>query len=81
MPIDQHDMSAKYDGRVIKVEIYVNTDEEHYALLKRIRRAARGDRLNATLMALSVYEGEEGKKVWDVIQKLIKDNPGTKEIF
>jgi len=78
--MEKQDMTMKYGGRVVKVELYVNSEEEHYHLLKRIKRAARGERMNAALILLSVYEGEEGQKVWKVIQGLIDKHPGTTEL-
>lgn len=67
--IDPQDMSLKYDGRVVKVEIYLNTDQEVEKLLKNLKRAARGPRLDAMVAMISQYSGEDGEKVWKILQE------------
>ena len=39
-----HDMAPRYGGRVVKIEVWVNTDEEHEKVSRRVRNAARGQK-------------------------------------
>ena len=64
-----NDMSLKHDGRVLRFEIFVNSDEDAKEVLIRLQRAGRGQQRNAVLAVCSVYTSEEGAKIWAELQK------------
>jgi hypothetical protein len=65
---DVHDMSLKYDGRVLVVTAVVNTATDPYDIQKRVNRALRGDRLDAVIVKIEGYSGEAGAVAWKAAQ-------------
>jgi len=65
---DTHDMSLKYDGRVLVVTAVVNTETDPYDIQKRVNRALRGDRLDAVIVKIEGYSGEAGAIAWRAAQ-------------
>jgi hypothetical protein len=54
---------------VVAMRLVVNTDSDPWKLSENIKRAARGPRLDAVLCLVVQYVGEDGRKVWDLIQE------------
>lgn len=50
----------------------INTDTDPRRLTENIRRAARGPRLDDVESVTELYEGDEGRKVWDAIQQVVR---------
>jgi hypothetical protein len=67
---DQHDFSLKYDGKVLVLHIVMNTDQDPNRLMDRIKRLARGPRLDALVAWIEGYDGDAGRQVWDEVQKI-----------
>jgi hypothetical protein len=65
---DVHDMSLKYDGRVLVVTAVVNTATDPYDIQKRVNRALRGDHLDAVIVKIEGYSGEAGAVAWKAAQ-------------
>ena len=63
-----HDLAARYGGRFAVITVYVNTDEDFHKLGKRVRKAARGMKLNAARVQVAGYEaGPEALKGWGLV--------------
>lgn len=62
------DMQCRYGGRVMHVQVFVNTDEDHNEVLRRIVAAGRGRHRAALLSQLSLYDGDSGRKIWKALQ-------------
>jgi folylpolyglutamate synthase/dihydropteroate synthase len=67
------DMSTKYDGRVVRLEIFVNTNENIHEVTHRVKKASRGQVRNAVIVMGSLYTGENGRKIWKTIQEISVD--------
>jgi hypothetical protein len=63
-----HDMTLKYDGRVLVVTAVVNTAADPYDIQKRVNRALRGDRLDAVIVKIEGYSGAAGALAWKAAQ-------------
>jgi len=50
----------------------INTDTDPRRLTENIRRAARGPRFDDVESITELYEGDEGRKVWDSIQQIVR---------
>ena len=50
----------------------INTDTNPRRLTENIKRAARGPRFDDVVSVTELYEGNEGRKVWDLIQQLAR---------
>lgn len=61
----------RHGNRVLAYHAYVNTSRDVYDIHKAVLRIARGPRLDACVCWSEIYEGDEGLKVWDVIQKVV----------
>jgi hypothetical protein len=57
---------------VLAIRMIVNTDSDPWKLSENIKRAARGPRLDAVLCLVVQYAGEDGRKVWDLIQTTVQ---------
>lgn len=68
-----NDMTCKYDGRVLKLDVYVNSNEDLNEVVARVSKAARGQVRNAVLTMASEYTGEDGKQLWAALQKVSAD--------
>lgn len=64
------DMSLRYNGRVVKLEIYVNSDEDPNTIATRCLRASRGVKRNAATCMVGVLEGDTGREAWSVLQQM-----------
>lgn len=77
------DMSCKYGGRVVKVELYINTDEELNAILARVVEAAKGPKQAATFAGFTLLTDVDGRGAWALIQnasKAIAADPRAKPV-
>lgn len=70
MKIPPQDMTLKYDGRVLRFEVFVNTAEDASEVLMRIQKAARGQGRAAVLAMASIYTGDDGANVWKALQSM-----------
>lgn len=68
-PIEQQDMSCQYDGRVVVLEVYINTDEDINAILARVVKAAKGPRLCASVVTVGINTGDVGRELWAELAK------------
>ncbi len=57
---------------VVAIRLVVNTDFDPWKISENIKRAARGPRLDAVLCLVVQYVGEDGRKVWDLIQTTVQ---------
>lgn len=57
---------------VVAIHLFINTDTDPKRLGENVMRAARGPRLDAVTCAVLHYEGEEGRKIWGVIQGVVQ---------
>ena len=71
MTIDPQDFSLKYDGKVLILHVVINTDQDPHRLMDLVKRLVRGPRLDALVAWIEGYTGDDGKKVWDEIQKFV----------
>jgi len=61
-------MAARYGGRFLVIQVFVNTDENHEKVVKRIFNAARGIRFNAAVTTVAVHpSGPESEMAWNKI--------------
>lgn len=60
------------DQVVVVFQLCVNTDTDPKKLCENITRAARGPRLDDLISAVVKYEGENGGKVWEGIQRIVQ---------
>ena len=67
---EMHDFAARYGGRIVALEVYVNSDEDAHKLAKRVQRAARGMSLNAVICLAKIYEGPDALEVWNKIAEV-----------
>lgn len=77
------DMGVRFDGRVLKFDIFVNSDEDLTEVLMRLQKAARGQKRNAVMAAASLYTGDAGREIWAAIQKTsaeVAANPKAKAV-
>ena len=72
--IDLQDMGARYGGRYLVIQIYVNTDEDGSKVMRRVTSAARGIKMNAAMATLSVHQaGAQAMADWADIAKISAD--------
>ena len=71
------DMSAKYDGRVLQFNVFVNSDEDPMIVLARIQKAARGPEQNAVMATAGEYTGDQGRQIWATLQKVAAAAAGS----
>lgn len=64
------DMSTKYDGRVVRLDVIINTDEDVQEIVGRIAKAARGQQRNASMVGANIFTGDDGRKVWAAVRGL-----------
>lgn len=70
MRLNPQDMSCKYGGRVVRLDVFVNTNEDINDLISRVSKAARGQFRNAVLIGGSLHDGDEGAEIWSTIQRM-----------
>ncbi len=79
---EQHDFSARYGGRYLVIQVFVNTDEDHNKVVRRVTNAARGIKLNAVMATVAVHKaGTESEAAWGEIAKISAEahaNPNVK---
>ena len=56
---------------VVTFHLCVNTDTDPQKLGENIQRAARGPRFDDVKLVIEVYAGNEGRKVWSLIQSVV----------
>jgi hypothetical protein len=65
---------------VIVFHLCINTDADPRRLNENIKRSARGPRFDDVVSVIELYDGEEGHKVWNVIQQVVREahaDPGA----
>lgn len=75
------DFELKYDNNVLVLHIVINTNQDARKLAKNIQRIAKGPRLDALVCWVEQYSGDNGRKVWEEIQRLAVKaaaNPNSK---
>lgn len=79
--IESQDMGARYGGRYLVIQIFVNTDEDGNKVMRRVTSAARGIKRNAAMGTLEIHgAGEQALANWAEIAKLSADaaaDPGA----
>jgi len=67
------ELEVKYDGRCLKFEVIINTDEPDFALAERLQKAASGPGQRMALVMGGVLEPEDAKTVWDKVLPMMKN--------
>jgi hypothetical protein len=75
--INGQDMGLRYGGRVLKFEIFVNTDADHRKIAKALSSRARGPRQDAVAMVVEVYDGDSGKEIWEALKDISRSDKAT----
>jgi len=66
---------------IVVFHLCINTDTDPQKLTENIRRAARGPRFDDLESVTELYEGDEGRKIWDLIQQIARQahiNPNSR---
>jgi hypothetical protein len=71
--VDIHDMEPRFGGRVVRVDVFINTDRDAEEILRKIRHVARGPRADAILMTCAVYEDGAA---WAAVQEMAREAAG-----
>ena len=58
------DPSLRYDGRTLKIDVLVNTDEPVEVVVARIQTAARGPKQCMALIGGGEVDTDTAKKTW-----------------
>lgn len=72
--IHGQDMGLRYNNQVLKIEIVINTDADPHKLARVLYNKARGPRLDAAVVMIAGYDGEDGKEIWDEVQEVARSN-------
>lgn len=75
-------MSTKYEGRVVTVTKYLNTDRDAQEIVKSLYPVARGPNEDAQVMIVQIYEGDAGKELWEKLRAVaveVATNPDSEE--
>lgn len=65
--IEQQDFTPRFNGRVVMLKVFVNTDEDHGKVAQRVTRSARGPGNNACVVMGTVIDGEDGLTTWKAL--------------
>lgn len=68
---------------VVVFHLCINTDTDPRKLAENITRAARGPRFDDVTSVIELYQGNEGPKIWSLIQQVVQQtyaNPAAKTI-
>ena len=57
---------------VVVFHLCINTDTDPRKLGENIRRVARGPRFDDVTCVIEHYDGDNGRKVWDIIQQVVR---------
>jgi len=57
---------VRYGGRTIEIKVFVNTDEDEHAVVKRVQDAAKGPKKCMTVVMAGFLSEEDAKRVWDL---------------
>lgn len=57
---------------VVVLHLCINTDTDPRKLGENIQRAARGPRFDDVTCVIEHYDGDNGRKVWDLIQHTVR---------
>lgn len=71
-PKNVGELEVRYDGRCLKFEVLINTDEPDFAVADRLRKAAAGLGLKMAVVMGGVLDKEDGKLVWEKLLPLMK---------
>ncbi len=71
-----HDMAPRFGGRMVRVEVFINTDRDAEEIARRIHRVAQGSRVDAVLMTYSVYEDGAA---WAAVQAVAREAAGGRD--
>jgi hypothetical protein len=66
------DFLRKSKTDVVVFHLCINTDTDPRKLGENIQRAARGPRFDDVTCIAEHYDGDNGRKVWDVIQQVVQ---------
>jgi len=71
--------SIAHGGQVSVFRLYVNTTRDLYDVRKAVLRVARGPRLDAVILLSGVAHGEEGERLWRIVQDTVvaATSPGS----
>lgn len=58
--------------RIVMIHLYINTAHDPERVGKNVQRAARGPRLDPVNIMIEIYDGDNGRKVWEVLQDVAK---------
>ncbi len=58
------DASVRYNGRTLKIDVLINTDEPVEDVVARIQSAARGPKQCMALLGGGEVDADTAKKIW-----------------
>jgi hypothetical protein len=64
-------LRASKDG-VLVLHLCVNTDSDPQRVGENVQRAARGPRFDDVMCVIVQYDGDDGRKIWDLVQKTVR---------
>jgi len=67
------ELEVKFNGRCLKFEVIINTDEPDFAVAERLQRAASGPGLRMALILGGILQPEDAAKVWDTALPMMKN--------
>lgn len=70
--IDVGDASLRYDGRTLKIDILINTNEPIEQVIARIQPAARGPQQCMALLSGGEVDVDTAKETWSNILPMLK---------
>ena len=69
--LDQVDLEPRYGGRFVEIRLFVNTEEDHMDLARRLLVTARGEKKNAATVLVGLHEaGEQSTRDWNHLAEL-----------
>lgn len=71
--IDIGQTGVQFNGRTLKVEVIINTDESLENVVSRIIPAAKGPHSRMVIVTGGVVPEDDAKGVWDVVIPIAED--------
>jgi hypothetical protein len=67
-------MEIKYEGRTLDVRVFVNTDEEDWVVVERVRQAARGPKQCMAMVMVGNVPLERAKPLWETAMQASRES-------
>ncbi len=65
-------LEARFGSRTIKLEVWINTDEDLQTAANRVSQAAQGPGLRMTVVKGDLLEPDDGIKAWDEMLPILQ---------